>query len=561
MTPAQTESAPQPDSADGPATSQRAPVVIIGAGPTGLSAAALLADFGVPSVVLERWEDVYPQPRAVHLDDEVYRILARLGLAEAFEHISRPARGLRLVTDSLDLIAEFPRGEDIGVHGFPAASMFDQPELERLLRDAVAARDLVTVRGGVEVVDISQRDSSVIVHAADRSTGERLTVEGAYLLGCDGAGSLTRSVVGAHWRDFGFSQRWLVIDVETTADLRQWEGVQQVCDTRRAATYMRIGDDRYRWEFQLLDGESASDYADLAAVLPLMRPWLPRAADLDLRLVRCAEYTFNARVADRWRHRRIFLLGDAAHLTPPFIGQGMGAGIRDAANLSWKLAAVLAGGVPESSLDSYESERKPHTTGLIRLAMLTGALMTGGGRGGDALRGVIAPLLARLPAFVSRLADSATPALGPSYYVRAGVAGTPVRALRGLVSADYTTAGSLAPNSVLSSSGLRLDDRAPGFALVSLDEPSPEQRFEIGRRGATVIVVDSRSGLGIWLSDHDARAALVRPDGTVMAAGRAIASIYTLIPPMPVTAEYSWSRLPHRVRRPENSYAGRERRR
>lgn len=514
-------------------TVHRTPVVIIGAGPTGLTAAALLADHGVPSVILERWDDVYPQPRAVHLDDEVHRVLARLGIAGDFARISRPARGLRLVTGSLDLIAEFPRDHGAGVHGFPAASMFDQPELERLLRDAVAQRsDHATLRGGAEVDGITQGDTSVTVHATDRATGARFAVEGAYLLGCDGAGSLTRSVVGTPWRDLGFSQRWLVIDIETTADLRQWDGVQQVCDNRRAATYMRIGDTRYRWEFQLLDGETASDFSELTAVLPLIRPWLGRLVDPDLRLLRSAEYTFNARVARRWRDRRVFLLGDAAHLTPPFIGQGMGAGIRDAANLGWKLAAVLSGRMPAESLDSFEAERKPHVIGLIRLATLTGALMTGGGRGGDRLRSLVAPILARTPAIATRLADSATPPLRRSCYVRGGaLADRLPGTLRAVARSSTALAGTLALNAVVDTAGRRLDHRRPGFVLVSRHEPTAEQRFEIRRRGAT-IVVDSAGGLGRWLAAHHAAAALVRPDGTVMVSGRSVHEIYTRIPPL-----------------------------
>jgi 3-(3-hydroxy-phenyl)propionate hydroxylase len=512
----------------------QAPVLIVGAGPTGLTAAALLADHGVPSVILERWDDVYPQPRAVHLDDEVRRVLGRLHLGDEFAAISRPGLGLRLVTRDLRVIGEFPRSPGGGIHGHPAASMFDQPDLERLLRTAVARRsDLVTLRGGVEVESIDQSPSGVTVRAADRHTGESLIVEGSHTLGCDGAGSLTRSAIGGEWRDLGFSQRWLVVDVETPADLDQWDGVHQVCDTDRAATYMRIGEKRYRWEFQLLDHETAVQYDSVDAISPLIGPWLPSRAAEQLTLIRSAEYTFRARVAERWRDRRVFLLGDAAHLTPPFIGQGMGAGIRDAANLSWKLAAVVAGGAPESSLDSYEQERIPHVLSMIRLAVAVGVAMTRGGRGGDLLRDVLVPRMARIPGLSARVTDSATPPLSTSYHVRRGaVADRLPRAVLTALRDPSRLAGTLAPNALLGGGPERLDDRLDRFLLVTVDEPSADQRFEINRRGAGVLVVEAGDPLGRWMIGHGARAAVVRPDGTVMAAADDLDAVYTLVPTM-----------------------------
>lgn len=508
-----------------------APVLIVGAGPTGLTAATLLADLGVPSVVFERWDGIYPQPRAVHLDDEVYRIISRLGIGPEFAAISRPALGLRLVTKSLEVIAEFPRDPQPGPHGFPAASMFDQPRLEELLREAAADRStMITLRSGVEIEGVDQSDAGVTVTGRSRRTGEPIVpVSGSYLLGCDGAGSVTRSAISAGWRDLGFSQRWLVVDIETSADLGQWDGVSQVCDTRRAATYMRIGDTRYRWEFQLLDHESAAGYRTVAGVRPLVQPWLNGVDAPDLTLIRSAEYTFRARLARRWRDRRIFLLGDAAHLTPPFIGQGMGAGIRDAANLSWKLAAVLSCDIPPSTLDSYEEERMPHAGSMIRLATATGAAMTGGGRAGDAIRRALAPVVARTPHLTERLTDSTTAALGPSWYVRAGALGACLpRWARRRTAAS--SAGMLMPNAITTEHGRRLDDRRSGFQLVSVDAPTPEQSFEIERRGGSILVVSADHPLRRWLLDHHARAAIVRPDATVMAAGRSIAAIYTLLP-------------------------------
>ncbi|MFI6317159.1 bifunctional 3-(3-hydroxy-phenyl)propionate/3-hydroxycinnamic acid hydroxylase [Nonomuraea sp. NPDC050556] len=327
------------------------PVVVIGAGPTGLTAATLLAQYGVACLVLERWESIYPQPRAVHLDDEIHRILARLGLGEKFTRISRPASGLRLLDRDMRVLAEFRRGTAIGRNGYPEANMFDQPELEALLRVNLKRHPAITLRGNAEVTALTQDGPGPVrVEFTDRSTGQRHTVLATYVLGCDGAGSLTRASIGSTMRDLRFAQRWLVVDVATDADLDAWEGVHQVCDPHRAATYMRIGPTRYRWEFRLRPGELAADYQAIDRLHPLLAPWTRHIPAEDLNLLRVAEYTFRAQIADRWRDRRIFLLGDAAHLTPPFIGQGMGAGLRDAANLSWKLAGVLNGDLPEDVL-------------------------------------------------------------------------------------------------------------------------------------------------------------------------------------------------------------------
>ncbi|WP_280246102.1 bifunctional 3-(3-hydroxy-phenyl)propionate/3-hydroxycinnamic acid hydroxylase, partial [Nocardia abscessus] len=387
------------------------PVVIVGAGPTGLTAAVLLARYGVESLVLERWEGIYPQPRAVHLDGEIRRLLARLGVGEEFDAISRPALGLRLLDRNHRVLAEFRRDPAGGRNGHPDANMFDQPELEGLLRTAVQRHPGVTLRGDVEVTAVTQATGYIRVEFTDRTTGATESVHARYVLGCDGANSLVRAAIGARMRDLNFEQRWLVVDVATTAEIGAWEGVHQVCDPVRAATYMRIGTTRHRWEFRLRPGEAAADYDGIGGLFELIRPWTGDVPAEELQLLRVAEYTFRAQLADHWRAGRVFLLGDAAHLTPPFIGQGMGAGLRDAANLAWKLAGVLAGSLPERVLDSYEIERKPHARTMIRLAKITGMAMTDGGELGDLIRRLIAPQLRRLPGFHALATSGRTPPL------------------------------------------------------------------------------------------------------------------------------------------------------
>ena len=171
------------------------PVVIIGAGPTGLTAATLLGQYGVECLVLDRWESIYPQPRAVHLDDEIYRILARIGLREEFAAISRPLEGLRLVDRNMRVLGEFRRGTAEGKHGYPEANMYDQPELEALLRANLTHHPTVTIRGNADVTDVTQDGAGPVrVEVTDRATGVEETVTAEYVLGCDGANSLVRGV-------------------------------------------------------------------------------------------------------------------------------------------------------------------------------------------------------------------------------------------------------------------------------------------------------------------------------------------------------------------------------
>jgi 3-(3-hydroxy-phenyl)propionate hydroxylase len=491
------------------------PVVIVGAGPTGITAATLLAQYGLDCLVLDRWPGVYPQPRAVHLDDEIYRVIARLGIADEFAAISRPTLGLRLLDNRsrrLRVLAEFNRDPSRSPNGFPQANMFDQPELEALLRANLKRHPNARVRGDAEVTGLTDNGKCIRVTFTDRSDGRVHQIDAEYVLGCDGANSIVRAQIGLAMRDLNFQQRWLVVDVASNADLHQWDGVHQVCDPARAATYMRIGAARYRWEFQLLAGETADDFGTLDALRPLIAPWTADVANSELTLLRVTEYTFRAQVADRWRRGNVFLLGDAAHLTPPFIGQGMGAGVRDAANLAWKIARVHDGTLAADVLDTYEQERKPHARHMIRLALQVGWAMTGGGRVGNLARRAVLPRLGLIPGLRDKVVDSTTPALCASALVRKS------RRRRQLV-------GSLCPNPLLPN-GQRLDDVVgTGFALITTSRPGAADEASLRHRRVAVLVPQPGSALETWLHRGGARAALVRPDGAVMRAGRDLAAL------------------------------------
>jgi len=496
------------------------PVIIVGAGPTGITAATMLGQYGISCLVLDRHETVYPLPRAVHADDEIYRILARLGVGDEFAAHRRSALGLRLLDTDMRVLAQLERSPEPSANGYPQMNMFDQPELEGMLRANLKRYPHVVLRGDVEVTSVTQnRPGRVRVSFLDRVRGGEQSVEASYVLGCDGANSLVRASTGAHMYGLPFQQDWVVIDVDTDAELDQWEGCHQLCSLERAGTYMRVGQTRYRWEFRLLDGETAADYQTIEHIEPLIKPWLGDTPAEQLRLVRVTAYTFRAQVASRWRDRNVFVLGDAAHLTPPFVGQGMAAGLRDALNLTWKVAGVLGKTLPESVLDTYEQERKAHAAAMILMAVSVGAAMTGGGRLGDVVRKVAFPRLAhvRLPGTRTSAADGVAPGLHKSALVVKSR--TPGQ-----------LAGTLCPNPVLRD-GLRFDQIVGNrFALVTSSQLSDAQQKELNSRGAAVVSVARDSQLGSWLKKGRAAAAIVRPDGAVMRAGRNVAAICDGVP-------------------------------
>jgi 3-(3-hydroxy-phenyl)propionate hydroxylase len=292
--------------------------------------------------------------------------------------------------------------------------MFHQPDLEALLLDRVNRHPLVDLRPGVEVYAIDGAHDPLTaaparVHTRAVADAAAHTFTGRVVLGCDGANSAIRTLLGVRMQDLRFTERWLVVDVRAATPLPTWDGVEQVCDPSRAATFMHVTGDRYRWEFQLRDGE---DETDLIAILGwLLEPWTGRPDLAGLEVVRSAVYTFRARLATRFQVGRCFLLGDAAHLTPPFIGQGLAAGIRDADNLAWKLAYVLSGRAAPELLTTYQTERRPHARALIRKAKLVGWAMTGGQDTAAAVRRLALSAAVRSARVRELVASTATPRL------------------------------------------------------------------------------------------------------------------------------------------------------
>jgi 3-(3-hydroxy-phenyl)propionate hydroxylase len=501
------------------------PVVIVGAGPVGVAAATMLALRGVQVLVIERHSDLYPLPRAVHLDDEIYRVLQDIGVADEFAAVTQPTLGLRLVDGRLRTMAEFSRGEPIGPHGYPPANMFDQPELERILRERLAKLPLAVLESSTEflglVVDPDSAGGHVEVRLRDLTTGAERTVRAGALLGCDGANSLVRDLMGSTYEDLRFEERWLVVDVRCDQPLAAWQGVQQLCDPRRAGTYMQVGPGRYRWEFRLHDDETVDSVVDSGVFEQLLLPWLGDVPFEQLEILRRAEYNFRARIADRWRQGRIFLLGDAAHLTPPFIGQGLCAGLRDAANLTWKLAAVLEGQADESLLETYEPERVPHARALVLKARTVGWAMTGGQDGAAHLRRAALAVVCRIPGATKKVLDT-----------------NPIRFPDGLSvertgRRDSVTGGQIPqPHVLVGGERLRLDEvLGDQYSVMVVGQPDPRlvttctdlgfalvrvvpASADIGVHPWYSVVVDEGSLLA-WFWRARTSAVLVRPDHVV----------------------------------------------
>lgn len=344
-----------------------ADVLVVGGGPVGVMAAILLAQRDFSVRVIERAPQVYDLPRAIVMDDEIQRVFQNVGLSEELLAITTPLQGAEFVRPDGEQIMgnEIPTGIDFPLGHHPAVTYY-QPELEALLRSA-ALRNGVELSLGVEVTAVSQSPDRVTVETDDGPA------TGQWLVAADGASSTIRKQLGISFVDQGFDQDWLVLDVRLRRPVPTLPRfVQQVCDPERPTTFVVGHADYRRWEFQLQPGETRQEMVEPAKVWELLEPWLTHD---DAELIRAVVYRFHATVADSMRDRRIFLAGDSAHQMPPFLGQGLCSGIRDAANLAWKLRVVADGVATDALLDTYGDERLPHATGVVEHAVEAGRLI------------------------------------------------------------------------------------------------------------------------------------------------------------------------------------------
>jgi 3-(3-hydroxy-phenyl)propionate hydroxylase len=340
-------------------------VAIVGYGPVGATAAALLGGQGLKVVVIERMAGVYDKPRAITADHEVMRVMQFAGIGKELGAHIRPHPGTQYLGVDGQIIKQtnvvptpFPLGWPVGIH-------FVQPEYETMLRDAVARHGNVEVRLSHELVDFAEANDRITLEVRDLESGQTSSIDTRYLLACDGANSFVRKRLGIGYEDLAFDEWWVVVDAWERAPTSFPKMNTQYCWPSRPASAITGPRNLRRWELKILPHEKPEEFHDQARVREVLKDFIEIDA---IELWRSAVYRFHALVADRWSQGRIFLLGDSAHQTPPFLGQGMCAGIRDASNLIWKLLLVEKAGASPALLRSYQVERKVHVKNVVEQA-------------------------------------------------------------------------------------------------------------------------------------------------------------------------------------------------
>jgi 3-(3-hydroxy-phenyl)propionate hydroxylase len=466
-------------------------LLVVGLGPTGDTLAALASIYGLKVIAVDKEHSVYPLPRAAVFDQEVMRIFQMIGIAKRIEPLCRAPDRYEFLTADGQILLDFPNLPN-GKFGWAEIYALHQPAVETLLRERLVELG-VDVRLGATFTELDQHEDHVDVEVVgpDGPT----TIRTRYLAGCDGSWSPVREALGATLENYGFDEPWLVIDtiVEEIGDLPIRNC--QICDPKRPVTYMAMSGRRFRWEFMLKPGETPSDMLDEATIRELLEPW--KCSDR-LTIERKAVYRFHALVADRWQSGRVLIAGDAAHQMPPFAGQGMCSGIRDAANLAWKLAMVIKKQADQRILGSFQVEREPHVRAIIETAIAMGK--------------VVCMLDAEAAAARDREMLERK---------RQGAQDVSVEypPLHGGLLTDTPASGSLFPQPV-AADGRRLDDLLGiGPVLVSDASGSEDTDTVDVRRLAIDDLRPFAADIRAWLNRSNGTAVLVRPDRHVFGTG------------------------------------------
>jgi 3-(3-hydroxy-phenyl)propionate hydroxylase len=357
-------------------------VCIIGCGPVGATLANLLGQSGLTTLVLERESSVYHLPRAVALDGEGMRLVQTMGLADELLPRLNVSRNIRHVSADGKLLLLIARS-GTGPEGWSNAYRFYQPEFETILRRGVARYPTVDVRLRSEVFALDQADEHVRIRYENLASGALAEVTARYAVGCDGARSTVRRFMGGALQDLRSHERWIVLDMildeppggvpEAADETGRVVDAIQYCDPARPTTFVPMPGGRHRWEFMLMPQDDPATITRPEHIYELLKPWNIDPAKSAIE--RAVVYTFHSALATQWRRGRLILAGDSAHQMPPFLGQGMCSGMRDAANLAWKLRDVILGVAPCSLLDTYETERMEHVRAFIELAVELGSVI------------------------------------------------------------------------------------------------------------------------------------------------------------------------------------------
>ena len=348
-------------------------VIIVGLGPTGGTLANLLGLNGLSVLILEKESAIYNLPRAVHFDDEIMRVFNSIGIKDKIKKKLIINKGTKFVDEEEKIILDWPRPKIITDNGFYPSYRFHQPDLERSLRYSLKKFKNINILQNANVEKITNNMDHVEVCYMDKKSMKKHIINTKYIVGCDGGRSFIRKQIKSVMEDLGFKQKWIVIDVILKANKKSLpDRTIQYCNPDRPATFCRNVGRRRRWEVALKENENFETFFAEKNLWNFLKQWVkPEEIDIERKAI----YTFESAIAKKWKYKRTFLAGDAAHLTPPFMGQGMCAGIRDVSNLAWKLSLACRNGHNEKLLQSYQTERSPNVRNYINTTMKMGELL------------------------------------------------------------------------------------------------------------------------------------------------------------------------------------------
>ncbi len=345
-------------------------VTIVGLGPAGGTLANLLAMHDFSILILDREKSFYPLPRAVHFDDEIMRVFQTIGITKEFLKHTIINKGTKFVNSKDKVILDWPRPKKITANGWYPSYRFHQPDLEKKLRKKLKNYKKVLIEQNSEVIKIKNSKNHVDITYLNINNHKEYLVRSKYVIGCDGANSITRKQMKTKMDNLGFTQKWAVVDLILKKKKNNLpDRTIQYSNPKQPATYCRNVGRRRRWEFAIKKNHSDKKVLSENYIWHFLKPWLNKSEAI---IERKTIYTFESAIARKWRKGRVFIAGDAAHLMPPFMGQGMCAGIRDASNLAWKIANCIRNKFNETLLNTYQSERSLNVKEYIETTMRMG---------------------------------------------------------------------------------------------------------------------------------------------------------------------------------------------